>query len=166
MALDFSSYLPGSVLTKVDRASMAHGLEVRPPLLHDPLIDWAFSLPSSLKYHRGTSKLLLKMAVDSDLPHDVIHRRKKGFAIPLARWLKGPLRPRLESILHHSPIWSLDVLKQETFQRWFDEHLNLAADRSRPLWALLVLDHWCRRIRPLAPRAGEDAQTGCAVAAN
>src|SRR5205823_1695883 len=89
LAMDFGSYLPGSVLTKVDRASMAHGLEVRPPLLANDLVDFAFSLDSSFKLRGLTSKWLLKRAVAGLVPKEVIRRKKKGFAIPLARWLRG-----------------------------------------------------------------------------
>ena len=92
LALDFCTYLPGSVLTKVDRASMAHGLEVRPPLLDNEMIDWAFSLPSSLKLRRGQTKYLLKRAASGHLPERIIHRPKKGFGIPLRAWLRGPMR--------------------------------------------------------------------------
>src|SRR5206468_8471215 len=96
--MDFGSYLPGSVLTKVDRASMAHSLEVRPPMLANDLIDFAFSLPADVKLRRGVTKAPLKAAAESVLPPAVIHRPKKGFAIPLARWLTTALRPRVESI--------------------------------------------------------------------
>src|SRR6185369_9023307 len=87
LALDFTTYMPGSVLTKVDRASMAHGLEVRPPLLDNQIVDWAFSLSSRYKLRGTQGKYLLKRAAQGSVPDEVIHRPKKGFAIPLARWL-------------------------------------------------------------------------------
>lgn len=150
LALDFASYLPGAVLTKVDRASMANGLEVRPPLLSNELIDFAFSLPSRLKVHRQGTKLLLKSAAEAWLPRDIIHRRKKGFAIPLARWLKeGLLRDHVEDILRDSPLWHSDALPREPFAQWNREHRESRVDRSRTLYALLVLDRWHRSIRGL-----------------
>ena len=91
LALDFSTYMSGSVLTKVDRASMAHGLEVRPPLLDDALVDFAFSLPSRFKLRGRRGKYLLKRAARGQIPDAIIDRPKKGFAIPLAAWLRGPL---------------------------------------------------------------------------
>jgi asparagine synthase (glutamine-hydrolysing) len=143
LALDFQTYLPGSVLAKVDRASMAHGLEVRPPFLDSEFVDWSFSLPSSLKLKAGTGKYLLKKAAEAALPRSIVHRRKKGFGIPLSAWLRGPLAPRVKNILNDSPLWNF--LNQETFQRWHQEHLAIRKDNSKPLWALIVLDAWVKR---------------------
>ncbi|MBI3556989.1 MAG: asparagine synthase (glutamine-hydrolyzing) [Deltaproteobacteria bacterium] len=148
LALDFTTYLPGSVLTKVDRASMAHGLEVRPPLLDNELIDYAFGLPSRFKLRDGTGKYLFKLAARSHLPENIIHRPKKGFAIPLARWLRGPLATRLNGILEDSPVWNAGILKRNTFVAWQRSHQSRREDRSRPLWALLVLDAWMRKNLP------------------
>jgi asparagine synthase (glutamine-hydrolysing) len=150
LALDFLTYLPGSVLTKVDRASMAHGLEVRPPMLADALVDFAFSLPASVKLHGSTSKMLLKQAAARLLPERIINRRKKGFAIPLARWLKGPLHDRLRDVIYDSPIWQIGLLDRPTFASWLQEHENDQVDRSKPLWATLVLDHWHRRLQAVS----------------
>ena len=152
LALDFQSYLPGSVLTKVDRASMACGLEVRPPLLDNALIDFAFGLGSSWKLRRGTSKWLLKRVAAERLPADIVHRRKKGFGIPLARWIGTLLDARLNEIIEASPLWDAGLLDRETFRRWQAEHLQMRRDRSRPLWALLVLHHWYGRLRALDGR--------------
>lgn len=146
LGFDFETYLPGSVLTKVDRASMAHGLEVRPPLLDNKLIRLAFSLPSSLKLRGKTTKWLLKSACRSLLPDDIIDRPKKGFAIPLARWMAGPLQPRVQQILRDSPVWATGLVRRETFADWSIAHAERRCDNSRPLWALLVLDHWLKRI--------------------
>jgi asparagine synthase (glutamine-hydrolysing) len=146
LALDFSQYLPGSVLAKVDRASMAHGLEVRPPMLHGELVDFAFSLPSSVKLRGRTTKAILKRAAVGLLPDEIIHRPKKGFAIPLAQWLNGPLAPRLEAVINDSPLWKTGLLCHGTFGAWKRQHRERLADRSKPLWALIVLDHWYRRV--------------------
>lgn len=149
LALDFSTYLPGSVLAKVDRASMAHGLEVRPPLLDDALVELAFSLPSRLKVRGGRSKVLLKRAARGKIPDAVIDRPKKGFAIPLAAWLRGPLAARLDAVLAASPLWELGLLDRAVFAGWRDEHRGRTRDRSKPLWALYVLDRWFRRANGL-----------------
>lgn len=143
LALDFKTYLPGSVLAKVDRASMAHGLEVRPPFLDSEFVDWSFSLPSSLKQRNGVGKYLLKKVAERFLPHSIVHRRKKGFGIPLSAWLKRPLAPKVRHILDDSPLW--DFLHQETFREWHEEHLAMRKDHSKPLWALIVLDAWVKR---------------------
>jgi asparagine synthase (glutamine-hydrolysing) len=151
LALDFSTYMPGSVLTKVDRASMAHGLEVRPPLLDNALIDLAFSLPSTYKVRGGVSKFLLKRAARGKIPDDIIDRPKKGFGIPLGPWLRGPLRPRLEEVVARSPLWGTGLLDREVFATWNREHQDRVRDHSKALWALLVLDHWHRRHYAAAP---------------
>ena len=148
MVLDFSTYMSGSVLTKVDRASMAHGLEVRPPLLDNDLIDFALSLPSSFKVRGGQTKRLLKRAAAGHVPDRIIGRPKKGFGIPLAAWLRGALREPLAAILERSPAWDSGLLRQATFQAWNADHQGRRADRSKPLWALLVLHHWLCRNPP------------------
>ena len=147
MMLDLVTYLPGSVLTKVDRASMAHGLEVRPPFLDNDLTTWALSLPSTYKVRRDRGKFLLKLAAKGHLPESVIERPKKGFAIPLAQWLRGPLRGRIDEVVRQSPVWDGDVLDQESFRERNREHQARQKDNSKPLWALLVLDRWVRRMK-------------------
>ncbi len=137
--------MSGSVLTKVDRAAMAHGLEVRPPLLDDALVDFAFSLPSRTKLPGRKSKYLLKCAARGQIPDAVIDRPKKGFGIPLAAWLRGPLAARLEAVLAESPLWELGLVDRAVFAGWQTEHRERKRDRSRPLWALYVLDRWLRR---------------------
>jgi asparagine synthase (glutamine-hydrolysing) len=145
LALDFQTYLPGSVLTKVDRAAMAHGLEVRPPLLGNAMVDLAFGLPSRDKLRGNTSKFLLKRAVRGQIPDEVIDRRKKGFGIPLAAWVRGPLAARVQTAIDTSPLWDLGCADRGVFARWMDEHRGRRRDRSKPLWALYVLDRWLRR---------------------
>jgi asparagine synthase (glutamine-hydrolysing) len=145
LALDFTTYMSGSVLTKVDRAAMAHGLEVRPPLLDDALVDFAFSLPGRRKLPGKQSKYLLKRAVRGQIPDEVIDRPKKGFGIPLAAWLRGPLAARLDAVVTESPLWDLGLCDQKVFAAWHTEHRERKRDRSKPLWALYVLDRWLRR---------------------
>src|SRR5699024_10210155 len=83
---------PGDILTKVDRASMAHGLEVRVPFLDHELVTWAAELPPEMKLCRGQGKRVLKRAFSGVLPADILYRRKMGFSVPLAAWFRGPLR--------------------------------------------------------------------------
>lgn len=145
LALDFSTYMSGSVLTKVDRASMAHGLEVRPPLLDNAMLEFAFSLPSSYKLRGGTTKYLFKRAARGHVPYDIIARPKKGFGIPLAAWMRGALREPIAAVVERSPVWDSGFVDRETFRTWNREHQGKRADRSKPLWALLVLHHWLSR---------------------
>jgi asparagine synthase (glutamine-hydrolysing) len=147
LALDFLTYLPSSVLTKVDRASMAHGLEVRPPMLDNDIVDWVFSLPSSLKVRSRRGKILLKSAARGRLPRRIIDRPKKGFGIPLAAWLRGPLRERTEVALRPSPLWTSGMLDRAAFANWAALHVARRGDYSKALWALIVLDEWVRRER-------------------
>lgn len=147
LALDLASYLPGAVLAKVDRASMAHGLEVRPPMLHEPLVEFAFSLPPAMKLRGQTTKAVLKDAARGLLPDAIIDRPKKGFAIPLSRWLRGPLHGQMRDVVEQGRIWESGTLKQATFRRWLSEHQAGVVDRSKPLWALLVLERFYSRTR-------------------
>jgi asparagine synthase (glutamine-hydrolysing) len=90
----------GDINTKVDRASMAHSLEVREPLMDHELVEWLATLPSSLKVRGQEGKFLLKKAMEPRLPHDILYRPKMGFAVPLARWFRGPLKQRVrEAVL-------------------------------------------------------------------
>lgn len=145
LALDLRTYLPGSVLTKVDRASMANSLEVRPPLLDNDLVEWAFSVPSKFKLRRRKTKYLLKKTVESVLPKEVVYRKKQGFAVPVPSWLRGPLRGELDRVLKNSPLWETNFLDKKEFSRWVSLHEKRRRDFSRPLWSLLVLDRWLKR---------------------
>ena len=90
--LDLKTYLVGDINTKVDRASMAHSLEVREPLMDHPLVEWLASLPSSFKLRNGEGKWLFKKAMEPHLPSEILYRPKMGFAVPLAAWFRGPLK--------------------------------------------------------------------------
>ena len=89
---DFKTYLPGDILTKVDRASMANSLEVRVPLLDHTLVEWAARLPSDLKLHGREGKYVFKDALEPYVSKEILYRPKQGFAVPLATWFRGPLR--------------------------------------------------------------------------
>jgi asparagine synthase (glutamine-hydrolysing) len=140
--LDFATYLPGSVLTKVDRASMAHGLEARPPFLDEGVLALARRLASEDKVRGGQGKVLLRRAARALLPAAILDRKKHGFSVPLAQWLRGPLTPRLDEILAASPVW--EVLERDPFVRWHRAHRDRRGDHAKALWALLVLDRWMR----------------------
>ncbi|MFO0686408.1 MAG: asparagine synthase (glutamine-hydrolyzing) [Sandaracinus sp.] len=142
-ALDFRTYMPGSVLTKVDRASMTHGLEARPPFLDEKVVALARRVPSRDKVRGSTGKWLLRRASERALPRAILERGKHGFSVPLAAWLRGPLAPRLDAMLVDSPIWS--VLDRPTAQAFARSHAARRGDHAKALWALLVLDVWSRR---------------------
>ena len=155
--LDLKTYLVGDINTKVDRASMAHSLEVREPLMDHPLVEWLATLPSSLKMRDGEGKWLLKKAMEPQLPHDVLYRPKMGFAVPLARWFRGPLRERVRDALlggvsRDSGMFDPDYLEQPGRRRTS----RGARDHSAPIWTLLMFDAFLRNVveatRP-APRS-------------
>jgi asparagine synthase (glutamine-hydrolysing) len=156
--IDMHTYLVGDINTKVDRASMAHSLEVREPLMDHPLVEWAATLPSSLKLRNGNGKRVLKQAMESRLPHDVLYRPKMGFAVPLARWLRGPLRERARSaLLDGGPVLDGGWLNPSVVRQLLDEHQSGVHDHSTPLWTLLMFDAFLRN-------SYGEAQTAAAAA--
>lgn len=142
LALYQETYLPEDILTKVDRASMAKGLEVRAPFLDANLVDEIQRLPSSYKYGGRQTKRLLKRAVAGKLPPTIPGRSKKGFGIPVARWLRGPLAPWLESLLSPDRIRREGLFRPEAVARLIGEHQAGARDHRKPLWTLLMFQLW------------------------
>ena len=143
--LDFKTYLPGDILTKVDRASMAHSLEVRVPLLDHRLVEWASSLPPALKLKRGTGKYVFKKMLEPDLPHDVLYRAKMGFGVPVATWFRGPLAGRLREALLHGAVAESGYFETKALEGLVREHAARVRDHSAALWSLLMLDAFLRR---------------------
>jgi asparagine synthase (glutamine-hydrolysing) len=144
--IDTHTYLVGDINTKVDRASMAHSLEVREPLMDHELVEWLATLPSSLKMQGNESKFLLKKAMEPQLPNDVLYRPKMGFAVPLARWFRGPLRERVRSALLGGPLADSGLFDQATIRQMIDQHENGSQDYSTPLWTLLMYDAFLRNV--------------------
>ena len=142
--LDLQTYLVGDINTKVDRASMAHSLEVREPLMDHPLVEWLATLPSSLKLRGGEGKFLLKKAMEPLLPREIMYRPKMGFAVPLARWLRGPLRERLRTAVLGEGLASSGMFDPDTLRHLVDAHLAGRRDYSTPLWTLLMFDAFLR----------------------
>ncbi|MFC7335302.1 XrtA/PEP-CTERM system amidotransferase [Rhodocista pekingensis] len=143
---DLMTYLPGDILTKVDRASMAHALEVREPLLDHELLEWAATLPASLRLRGGEGKVLLKKAMEPYLPHDVMYRPKMGFAVPLAQWFRGPLRERMRAAVTGEVLADSGLFEMRTLRTLADEHLSGLSDHSAALWALVMFDGFLRRV--------------------
>jgi asparagine synthase (glutamine-hydrolysing) len=144
--LDLKTYLVGDINTKVDRASMAHSLEVREPLMDHPLVEWMATLPSDLKMRGGESKFLLKKAMEGRLPEEVLYRPKMGFAVPLARWFRGPLRERVRQALEGGELASSGLFNPSFLKRLADEHASGLRDRSAPIWSLLMFDAFLRNV--------------------
>lgn len=144
--LDMKTYLPGDILTKVDRASMAHALEVRVPLLDHKLVEWLSGLPSSLKLHNGEGKYLFKKALEPYLPNEILYRSKKGFAIPLAAWFRGPLRSRLRQALASPALADSGMFNMKEVNALVEEHQSGRREHSTALWTLLMFEAFQRQI--------------------
>jgi len=142
--LDYQTYLPGDINTKVDRASMAHSLEVREPLMDHELVEWAARLPQSLKIANGQSKAVLKKAFEPLLPDDVLYRPKMGFAVPLANWFRGPLAGRVRTALSSGPLLDSGLLDPKACGEIAQQHLSGRRDRSAAIWTLLMFDTFLR----------------------
>ena len=142
--LDIKTYLPGDILTKVDRASMAHSIEVRVPLLDHELVEWIARLPVNLKRRGNEGKYLLKKCMEPRLPNDVLYRPKKGFAVPIATWFRGPLRERLSNAVNSDALRAADVFDPAALQRLFVQHDTGRRDWSTPLWSVLMFDAFLR----------------------
>jgi asparagine synthase (glutamine-hydrolysing) len=148
--LDLKTWLPGDILTKVDRASMAHSLEVRVPLLDHRLVEWASTLPPSLKLKGGTGKYVFKKALEADLPKEVLYRTKMGFSVPLAAWLRGPLAQRTRDALRDGAVAGCGYFDPVVLDQLWREHASSRADHSATLWKLLMLDAFLRHAQPAA----------------
>ena len=145
--LDYKTWLVGDINTKVDRASMAHSLEVREPLMDHQLIEWLATLPSNLKVKAGEGKYVFKKAFEPLLPHDILYRSKMGFSVPLASWLRGPLAARMrESVLSQRMLES-GYFNAEILRKLIDQHLSRQFDHSTALWMLIMFDAFLRQVQ-------------------
>ena len=142
--LDFKTWLPGDILTKVDRASMAHSLEVRVPVLDHKMVEWASSLPPDLKLRHGEGKYVFKKALEPDLPPEVLYRAKMGFRVPLATWFRGPLRGRLQGALRTGALAESGWFAADVLDRLVRQHVSGRSDHSATLWKLMMLDAFLR----------------------
>lgn len=138
--IDIKTYLPGDILTKVDRASMAHALEVRVPLLDHKLVEWVATLDPKLKLNGSMAKYLLKKSMEDHLPHDVLYRKKMGFGVPLANWFRGPLRAELKQRLLNGCIADSNLFNMDTVTKLVDEHLSGMGEHSTPIWTLFMFE--------------------------
>ena len=133
------------ILAKVDRASMACSLEVRAPFLDVELVEHLGRVPAGLKLRRLETKYLLKMAMRDVLPPGIASRRKKGFGIPVAEWLKGGLRQQLEDELSPARLREQGLFRPTEVARILSDHLSGRRDHRKQLWTLLMFQLWHRR---------------------
>jgi asparagine synthase (glutamine-hydrolysing) len=143
---DLMTYLPGDILTKVDRASMAHGLEVREPLLDHVLVEWAATLPPRLRLNARGSKYVLKAALGPHLPPAILRRAKMGFSVPLAAWLRGPLLAPVERALAEPAFADAGLFDMAAVAGLIREHRSGRSDHSRLIWALFMFAGFLTRV--------------------
>jgi len=143
--LDMKTYLPGDILTKVDRASMAHALEVRVPLLDHKFVEWVSGLPSSSKLRNGEGKHIFKKALQPYLSDDILYRKKMGFSIPLATWLRGPLLETMRRAVLNPALLDTGIFNVNYLQQMVDEHQAGTKDHAVTLWSVLMFDAFLRK---------------------
>lgn len=141
-------YLPDDVLAKVDRAAMAVGLETRVPFLDHRVVEFAYSLPTSLRTGSGEGKVLLKRLLERYVPRTLTERPKMGFGVPIDRWLRGPLRDWAEALLDPARLAREGYLDVERVRRTWDEHLHEGARNGHYLWDALMFQAWLERQGP------------------
>ncbi|MEQ9407827.1 MAG: asparagine synthase (glutamine-hydrolyzing) [Fuerstiella sp.] len=164
LAADTEFLLPDDFLTKVDRASMAYGLEVRPPLLDVGLMELCATMPSRLKVRQGTKKWMLKQLFESRLPTGLAHRRKQGFELPVDAWLRGPLREQVEQVVlqRNAPI--SEFIDTTAARQLYRRHCQHTGRHGQVLWSLLVLGRWLDTYTRASPSTEKTDQRPLAVA--
>ena len=142
--IDLKTYLPCDILTKVDRASMAHSLEVRVPLLDHKFVEWASSVPSMLKLKDGDGKHIFKKSLKPHLSNDILYRQKMGFSIPLASWLRGPLKQKMRDAVLNPDLLDTGIFNRNYLQQMVDQHQSGVKDHTASLWAVLMFESFLR----------------------
>lgn len=144
---DLKFWLPGDILTKTDRTSMAVSLEAREPLLDHRLVEFGARLPERMRVKGLQGKWLLKKTMERYLPRDILYRPKQGFVTPVSQWLRGPLAGAAQGIAASAPLARTGWFDSRYLARLADEHIAGQADHGRLLWQLLVLDRSLNRLR-------------------
>ncbi|MGW0884073.1 asparagine synthase (glutamine-hydrolyzing) [Streptomyces sp. NPDC002671] len=144
MDVDVNSYLPGDLLVKVDITTMANSLEARSPFLDHHVMEWAARLPAELKVRGGTTKYLLKKALEDWLPHEVLYRPKQGFGVPLAHWLRTDLKDVAWDVLTDRTAVDRGFFRPDAVRTMLVEH-EAGANHARRIWALMQFELWHRR---------------------
>lgn len=149
MLLDMDTYLPGDILSKVDRATMKYSLEARCPVLDRDVMEYSFRLPHSFKDHKGCQKYILKDIAYDYIPKELLERPKSGFSVPMDKWLRGPLREKLTDYASASFLRRQGLFDPEETQRlaevWLlqgDGGSYTGSNYSRILWAFFILEQW------------------------
>ena len=144
MYLNFADYLPDYVLTKVDRASMTVGLEVRCPLLDRDVIEFAWSLPAGMRFGRDGGKRILRSLLSRYVPRELTERPKMGFGVPVGAWIRGPLREWAEDLLDENRLTKQGLLRPDTVRLTWLQHVAGYRNHESLLWNLLMFQAWYR----------------------
>lgn len=144
--IDIKTYLPGDILVKVDRASMAHALEVRVPILDHQFMEWVAKLAPSMKLHGQEGKYIFKKSLEPHLPNDVLYRPKMGFGVPIAAWFRGPLKQRVRDAVLGQTLADTGMFEQKFLKQLVDEHQSGIGEHSAALWSLLMFESFLRNV--------------------
>jgi len=139
---DLKTYLPGDILVKVDRMSMANSLECRAPLLDYRVVEFAASLPMDLKRRNGTSKYLLKKSLGKLLPDSILHRKKMGFESPIAQWLRTSLRMTFEEAVFNDKAANQELFNQAPLTEMWMQHQTGSNTYVSELWSIFMFELW------------------------
>jgi len=142
MFWDYNSYLPDDILCKLDRAAMSNSLETRVPFLDKHIIEFAFNLPLKYKIRNKKSKWILREILKKYLPNELIDRPKMGFSIPLASWLRGPLKKWAETIIFEGTLNNNEYFIHDNIKSLWKKHINYQEDNHNKIWQLLIFSSW------------------------
>ena len=153
--VDVKTYLVDDIMTKVDRMSMAVSLEAREPLLDHRLLEFAATVPTTLKLKNGRSKYLLRRLLERRVPKAIVERPKHGFEAPVGEWLRGPLAPIVTDLLLDGRLRERGIFEERAVADLWREHRTGARDHRHRLWSLVMLELWFRQFmdRPAASEA-------------
>jgi asparagine synthase (glutamine-hydrolysing) len=144
LEVDATTYLPGDLITKIDIATMAHGLEARSPLLDHELMEFAASIPAGFKVRGREKKWILREALRGWLPDDILDRPKQGFTVPVGTWFRNELHEQLTDVLLDRETLGRGYFRPDAVQSLIARHRDGVADESKRLWALFMLELWHR----------------------
>lgn len=145
MQLDMLTYLPDGLLVKADRSSMAASLELRLPFLAYPLAEFALGLPTNLKVRGTTTKYLLKKALCGRLPQNILKRAKKGFGVPVSKWMRKEFKPMIDEVFCDSFLKKQGIFNAEVIRTLVEEHQSQKFDRRKQLWTLFMFQRWWQK---------------------
>ena len=143
---DMKTYLPGDILTKVDRTSMAVSLEVRAPIIDHEFMEWAAGIPAAMRLKGQEGKYIFKKALEPYLPRDVMYREKMGFAVPISEWFRGPLRQRVGDSLASDVLADTGIFDMGFLRKLVEQHQSGVSEHSPVLWALLMFESSLRNL--------------------